>query len=289
MPVVAGALMPRLRSEVEAGQSPSAQADRPAFDVVSVKPLPPGDRKVGGGFQPGGRFVSVGPLLGLISFAYNLPGFGNPSARLTGVPDWARSRDSAYAIEATGVFPDGLSDEARRDRERLMLQALLADRFKLVIHREVKELAVYALVVAKGGPKLQKADIEEKDCPDRDATPAPDPKTLCHALLGGAGRGFYARAVPIAELANGFENYTGDRPLVDKTGIDGLYHIETTPFIPPGIVPSFAPGAKAEDGTPLEDVPTMFEVFERLGLKMEPEKDNVDVYVIDHIEKPSQN
>ena len=57
-----------------------------------------------------------------------------------------------------------------------MLQALLAERFKLVIHREMKEMPVYALVVAKGGPKLQKADIEEKDCPDSSATPAPDPR-----------------------------------------------------------------------------------------------------------------
>ena len=89
-------------------QSPSAQADRPAFEVTSVKPLPPGDRNFRFGFQPGGRFVSNVPLQFAISFAYNLP--FNPSGRLTGGPDWIRSQDAAYDIEATGVFPDGLSD-----------------------------------------------------------------------------------------------------------------------------------------------------------------------------------
>jgi uncharacterized protein (TIGR03435 family) len=168
-----------------------------------------------------------------------------------------------------------------------MVQALLADRFKLVIHREVKELPVYALVVAKGGPKLQKAGIEEKDCPDSSAAPPPDPLTLCHSLGGGRGSGIHARAVSVSELASGVENYT-DRPLVDKTGIAGLYHIETTPWLPMQTGPPPAPGA-TQDGIPVAELPTIFEVLERLGLKLEPEKDNVDVYVIDHVEKPSEN
>ncbi len=276
----------RLRAQTPTGQSPSAQADRPVFEVTSVKPLPPGGRTFRFGFQPGGRFVSTVPLQAAISFAYNLP--FNTSPRLTGGPDWIRSQDAAFDIEATAVFPNGLSEEARMDRERVMVQALLADRFKLVIHREVKELPVYALVVAKGGAKFQRADIEEKDCPDRAATPPPDPKTVCHELGGGRGRGIHARAVSISELANGLENYT-DRPLVDKTGLKGLYHIQTTPWLPMQVVPPPAPGAKGEDGTYLADLPTIFEVLERLGLKMDPQKAKVDVYVIDRVERPSEN
>ncbi len=269
------------------GQSPSAQTDRPKFDVTSVKPVSTGDRNFQFGFQSGGRFVSYDPLQAVISFAYNLP--FNLSPRLTGGPDWIRSQETRYEIEATGTFPDGLTDEVRVDRERLMVQALLADRFKLVIHREAKEMPTYALVVAKGGPKLQKANIEEKDCPNSSATPPPDPTTLCHVFAGGRGRGIHARAVSISELADGLENYM-DRPLVDKTGIKGLYHIETTPWLPmQNLVRSPAQGAKDESGTLFEDLPTIFDVLEKLGLRLEPGKDKVDVYVIDHIEQPSPN
>jgi uncharacterized protein (TIGR03435 family) len=274
-------IVPLLRA-----QSSQATADRPAFEVASVKPLAQGNRNFRFGFQPGGRFVSTVPLQAAISFAYDLP--FNLSPRLTGGPDWIRSQDAAYDIEATGVFPDGLSDKARTDRERLMVQALLADRFKLAIHRETKEMPVYGLAVAKGGPKLQKADIDEKGCPDSSASPPPDPTTLCHSLAGGRGRGIHARAVTISELVSGMQNWT-DRPLVDKTGIKGLYHIETTGWLPMQVGPPPAPGAKAEDGSDQSDLPTIFDVFEKLGLKMKPQKDKVDTYVIDHIERPSEN
>jgi uncharacterized protein (TIGR03435 family) len=274
-------------TQVQARQSPSAQKDRPAFEIISIKPLVPGDRNVRFGFQAGGRFVSTEPLQYVISFAYKLP-FNPFSGRLAAIPEWIRSQEGAYYIEATGVFPDGLSDQARLDRERLMVQSLLAERFKLAIHHEIKEMPVYRVAAAKGGPKLQKADIEEKDCPNPSATPPPDAQTLCHISLGGIGRGIHARAISISDLANYVENWT-DRPLVDKTRITGLYHIETSPWLPPFVSPPPAPGARGEDGTLIADLPTIFEVFERLGLKLEPEKDKVDVYVIDHIGKPSEN
>jgi uncharacterized protein (TIGR03435 family) len=169
-----------------------------------------------------------------------------------------------------------------------MLRTLLADRFKLAIHRETKDIPVYALVVAKDGPKLQEADIDEKDCPDPFAAPSPAPNGLCHDISGGRGRGLHGRAVDMSDLVRTVENYT-DRPLVDKTGIKGLYRIETTSWLPLQPGPPPAPGAKAEDGTELADVPTIFEVFERLGLKLELQKGLADVYVIDHVERPSAN
>jgi len=92
----------------------------------------------------------------------------------------------------------------------------------------------------------------------------------------------------MSDLASFVENWT-DRPLVDKTGIKGLYHMETTGWLPMQPGPPPAPGAKAEDGTKVEDLPTIFTVFKRLGLKMESQKGRVDVYVIDHVEKPSEN
>ena len=173
-----------------------------------------------------------------------------------------------------------------------MVQTLLADRFHLTIHRQTKIMPVYALVVGKGGPKLQPADIAEKDCPESSAPPptptfaAPD---TCHSFAGGQGRGLHGRAVDMADLVSYVENWTG-RPFLDKTGIQGLYHIETKGWLPMQLLSQPpAPGTKAEDGSDMADLPTLFQVFEQLGLKMEARSDKADVYVVDRIEKPSEN
>jgi uncharacterized protein (TIGR03435 family) len=96
-----------------------------------------------------------------------------------------------------------------------MLQALLAERFKLVIHREVKETTIYVLVVGRGGPKLRKSDLEEKDCPMQPMTPIANVNetVTCHQFHGGRGRGVHGRAVDISDLAAYMEVWT-DRPLV---------------------------------------------------------------------------
>jgi len=92
----------------------------------------------------------------------------------------------------------------------------------------------------------------------------------------------------MSDLVNWVQSWT-DRPLIDQTGIEGLYHIETEPWQPMELTSSSpAPGTK-QDGVDLADLPTIFTVFERLGLKMEPQKGRVDMYVIDHIEKPAEN
>jgi len=284
-PIVIGLMnAPRIR-----GQSQPTEAV--AFEAASVKPHAPGDNRFKlPEFLPGGRFVSSAPLRIVIATAYNLP--FNLSVRLSGGPDWLTKPDSVFDIEATagpGGIPPGLTVKARNDRVKLMLRALLADRFKLAIHRETKEIPVYALVVGKGGPKLQKADIEEKDCPESAPATAPGtPNTACHTFMGGRGRGLHSRAVDMSDLASFVENWT-DRPLLDKTGIKGLFHIETSGWLPMEPGPPPAPGAKSEDGSEMADLPTLFGVFEQLGLKMESQRDRVDVYVIDHVARPSEN
>jgi uncharacterized protein (TIGR03435 family) len=262
-------------------------ATNPTFEVASVKPHVGGfDRNtlVPPTVLPGGRFVSRFPLSILISYAYKVP--FNQGPRMMGIPDWAQGQ-GIYDIEAKGAMPPGLSIQARNDRVRAMVQALLVDRFKLVIRRESKQMPVYALVVAKRGPKLQLADIDEKDCPEASlntlgpvsaSTPIPN---VCHAVSGGMGRGLHARAANISDLAAYVENWT-DRPLLDKTGIKGLFRFETKGWQPMG--PSVDTGSPA-----LADRPTVFQIFEDLGLRMEAQKGIVEVYVIDHIEKPSEN
>ncbi len=136
-------------------------------------------------FLPGGRFVATGvPLRIVIAVAYNV---GFQSTRLSGGPGWIMSGDGIYDIEAKaapGVIPDGLPSKARSEKMRAMLQALLADRFKLKIRSETKELPVYAMTVAKNGPKLEKAKIEEKDCPEPGSS-----GIACHSLIGGRDAG----------------------------------------------------------------------------------------------------
>ncbi len=278
---VLAATVPVVIGLFDVSQVRAQSAQNPTFDVVSVK-LHAGvvDRNtlVPPTVLPGGRFVSRFPLAMLISFAYE-------NARMTGVPDWTKTPQAVYDVEATGTMPPGLSMQARNDRVRAMVRALLLDRFKLVIHRESKEMPVYALLVAKGGPKLQRADIDEKDCPEASrnalgpqstSTPMPDE---CHVFSGGVGRGLHARAANMSDLASFVGNWT-DRPLLDKTGIQGLYRFETK-----GYLPMDAMTARSD----VPDAPTVFEMFESLGLRMEPQKGVVEVYVIDHIEKPSEN
>jgi bla regulator protein blaR1 len=272
----------------DVSQVRAQSAEDPTFEVASVKLHVGGvDRNtlVPPTALPGGRFVSRFPLPLLISWAYRLP--FNPSARVTGIPDWVRGLGAIYDVEATSEMPPGLSVQAQDDRVRAMVRAMLVDRFKLVIHRESKEMPVYALVVAKGGPKLLPAEIDEKDCPEAtlaplgpisSSTPVPE---VCHAVSGGAGRGLHAKAVTISDLAAFVENWT-DRPLLDKTGIRGLYRFDQTKgFLPMNATP--------DPSGPLADEPTVFEMFEALGLKMVPQKGMVDVYVIEHLEKPSAN
>ena len=277
--------------------APAVQAQSPAasvtFEAASVKQLknPTRTDLRFPAFLPGGKFSATAPLINTIGAAYGLP--FNIGPRLSGGPAWIRSEDGVYHIEAVtgkGAVPDGLPASVRTARMRAALQGLLADRFHLVIRRETREMPIYALLVGKGGPKLQQADIAEKDCPD--VTPGPnvrpgDPVVACHVFLGGQGRGLHARAADMGDLASFVENWSG-RPLLDKTGIQGLYRIETQGWLPMQAGPP-ATDAKSESGLAYADLPTLFQVMEGLGLKMEAQTDKVDVFVIDHIERPTEN
>jgi bla regulator protein BlaR1 len=273
---------------VDVSQVHAQSAENPTFEAATVKPHVGGrDRNtlVPPTALPGGRFVSRFPLMILVSYAYRIPLNAGANGRLTGIPNWVQGT-TIYDVEATSAMPPGLSVQARDDRVRAMVQALLVDRFKLVMRREPKEMPVYALIVAKGGPKLQHADIDEKDCPEATlaplgpqtaSTPMPD---VCHAFSGGMGRGLHARAATITDLAAFVGGWT-DRPLQDKTGIQGLYRFDQTK----GFLAMNAP--PPDPTSPLADEPTVSEMFAGLGLKMEPQQGVADVWVIEHMEKPS--
>jgi uncharacterized protein (TIGR03435 family) len=207
--------------------------------------------------------------------------------RLTGGPDWLRSeRFDIEATPAAGAIPTGTSSKIHDQMVKQMLQSLLAERFKLAVHRETKEMPVYAALVGKNGPKLTKSKLEEKDCVPPSGVP--EIGISCHSFNGGRGRGMHGEAVDLADLVTFASGWT-DRPLVDKTGIQGLFNIQTDGWQVMQTGPAPASDTKGEDGKLLVDEPTIFEIFERLGLTLEPQKGNVDVLVIEHVEKPDAN
>jgi uncharacterized protein (TIGR03435 family) len=255
-----------------------------AFEVASVKPHNPEDRQLGlPRFLPGGRLTAVGvPLQIDIAVAYNLPFQGT---QLSGGPEWIRSMEGLYDIEAKAgeAALKGLSAKERGEKMRLMFQALLVERFKLVVRRETKEQPVYVLTVAKNGPRLQKSKVEEKDCED--------PASQCHWGGAGQGRGIHMKASNMADLVISLGNFT-DRPLIDQTGLSGLYDIDTEGWVPMRGRPAPPPGTEpSAESIALADPtrPTLFMILDKLGLKMEGSKAPVDLFVIDHVERPSGN
>jgi uncharacterized protein (TIGR03435 family) len=254
------------------------------FEVASVKQNKSGDRRMGLQFQAGKLQVLNLPLHIIIGTAYDVPFFNLQASRITGGPDWTRS--DRFDIEGKlPALPEGLTAREREQKVHEMLRALLADRFKLSVRKETKEMPVYAIVAGKNGPKFKAASIGEKDCV------ADDPQQsdkMCHIFNGGQGRGLHGNAVDMEDLALFVANWT-DRPLVNRTGIKGLYKIETDGWA--AIAPQQAPAAdaKGEDGKLLADRLSIFEVFEKLGLKLEPQRAPIDTYTIERVEHPSEN
>ncbi len=246
-----------------------------AFDVASVKPHSASDaRGQQLQFLPGGRLVIRNMPLGLIvARAYDVP-IPLASSRISGPATWPRAQGERYDIEASGAIPPGASPKAQDDTMRQMLRGLLADRFKLQVHRGPAEQPGYALVVAKGGPKVQKSKTQENECGDA----ALRPEERCHLFSGGQGRGLHGAAVSIADVALFVQNFTV-LPMVDKTGLMDLYNIQTDGWAP------MQPSTTAPDTAPVSQ--TLFDVFDRLGLRMESQRVVVDMLVIDYVEAPT--
>jgi uncharacterized protein (TIGR03435 family) len=172
---------------------------------------------------------------------------------------------------------------------KLMLQALLEERFQLSVRRESKEQPVYALVVGKGGPKLERSKFQEPNC-NEEIGPKLISNPACHWLDGGQDGGLHGGSVTIAQVVGAAQNWT-DRPLLDTTGITGFYDIQTEGWAPMRVtLPSPDAAQHGDDASVnISDRPTLFNVFEKLGLRMESQRAVVEMFVIDHVEKPGEN
>ncbi len=264
------------------------QTTTPAFDVASVKPNKSGDRGTMVQFAPGGRFVvKNGTLKLLIELAYDVRDF-----QITGGPSWINS--DKYDIEATGAetaHKEGKeeTEEERKadlDRHRQMIQSLLADRFKLKLHKESKETQIYALVVAKGGLKIKELPHEAPPAEPQAMPDKPDPAHPPRGMMRMGPGELTAHGGKIGFLTDALSNVTG-RKVVDETGLKGDYDFDLkwTPDEVHG--PGDAGGAGSSGDSSGPSVFTALQ--EQLGLKLESKKGRVDLLVIDQAEKASQN
>jgi uncharacterized protein (TIGR03435 family) len=280
--VLAGLITaPRLEA-----QSAIATADQPKFDVASVKPHKSGDLGQNGNLgQAGGRVVLTNlTLRSLIGAAYGLPGGPFFRDAEQGTPSWADSEHFDIEAEAEG--------NPSRDEKLLMLQSLLADRFKLAAHHETRQLPVFKFTVAKAGkmgPQLQlHTDASKCFDPALGGTITSGPNDPLPMPCGNFRTGFYGPTIRTAGgnvtlqvLAKALSYLPGvDRSVVDDTGITEHFDIRLE-----WGVPQTSP-AESEAGGP----PSISTALQgQLGLKLVSTTGPVDVLVIDHVEEPSPN
>jgi bla regulator protein blaR1 len=259
-----------------------ADTTKLTFEVASVKPHKSDDQRVTMVAQPGGRFTATNITLPfLIRTAYRLQ-----DDQISGGPDWlASDRFDIVAKAEDSVPPTQLLS---------MIQTLLADRFKLALHHDTKELPIYALVLARSdgtlGSQLRRNDCVRDDT--RRPTPPPDATQPppCGSISNGFGR-LTLRGTPLAQVLQ-FLSPAVNRVVVDRTGLIGNFDLDLTWM--PNNLPQRAPGTPADQPIRVNGVdvdpngPSIFTaVQEQLGLKLESTKGPVDVLVIDHVEQPA--
>jgi uncharacterized protein (TIGR03435 family) len=242
------------------GQS---QARDLRFDAVSIKPHQGSSNGGSIGWQPGGRWVQVNSTIGgLIRSAYPT------KVDLQAAPSWVDSEQ--FDVEARAAF------DPNPDDRRALLRQLLAERLHFSAHYESLDRPVYRLVLAREGrvdPRLRRIDI---DCsmyrPDRGAAAgnATGAVPCRFSLSGGTSLTMVSSGQTMQSFGDTISNLAG-RPIVDKTGLSGYY-------------------AFTVEGLGFDDNQSIFTALqEQLGLKLDSGRAPVDVLVIDHIEKPTED
>jgi uncharacterized protein (TIGR03435 family) len=283
-------------------QSP-APPDELKFDVVSVKPDtlgPTGPTMFQ--IQPGGRFTATNVAVTmLINQAYRIQSF-----QLTGAPSWA----STERFDISAKAPDGVNLQTAPSPDpkappgpvQLMLRAMLADRFKLKLHTESREMPAYDLVIARPDGKLGPGLVRSStDCAaeaaaarargDAPAMPAFGTPMRCGMRMGPGQ--LSAGSALLAQFVATISQQVG-RTVVDRTGLTGNFDINLT--FTPDRLPQRPAGAPADGPFNINGVaidpngPTLFTAIqEQLGLKLESSKTNMDVLTVDSLEHPTED
>ena len=253
------------------GQSQSATPL--AFEVVSIKPhpvpvgslvmrLPSGPPKTAGN-----RFSDrMTTLTNLIMDAYGVQAY-----QISGLPRWGQVPDGDhFDIEARS---EGIPTT---DQLRQMLQNLLAERFQLKLHREMKELPVYALVAGKNGPKFREIGPEAPE-PDKSA-PRQEGEAVPKST-SGPSRVMRGTVAQLIWLLSGVV----DRPVIDRTGLAGRYEFPELDWR------GFGRERRGLQPDSQDSLSVFAAIQRELGLKLEPRKDSVETLAIDRAEKPTGN
>jgi uncharacterized protein (TIGR03435 family) len=283
-PIVFGLVsLPLVRAQLLHANGPL-----PSFEVVSIKPSQPDSRNESVGVRAGSFVAENAPLKDIVEFAYNIAS----DDELPGAPAWIGVEK--YDIdtkedEATLQRLKPLPLYEQMDQVRLMVQSLLAERFQLRVSTQTKEMPVYALIVAKGGPKLKTVPVQPSD--SNDGKPAGP-----HFTGVKMGKGLaVANYAPISLLVGLLSRQPelGGRTVLDETGLKGNFdwNLKWQPQNLAGISGGPAGAPPGADAAPPDTAgPSLFTALEeQLGLKLTSTKGPVEVLVIDHVEKPSPN
>jgi uncharacterized protein (TIGR03435 family) len=231
-----------------------------AFDVASVKPANPGSRVASLEMLPGGTLKAVNvSLRALVKKAYSVRDF-----QIAEAPSWFDSQRYDISAKAEGAAGD--------KQLELMLQSLLADRFKLKLRRETRDMQVYIITIGKSGVKLRE-------------TAPPDDGGTAGVRIRGVGRltGIKGTIRQLAEALSDLRlngSTILDRPVIDGTGLAGVYDFAL----------EWTPDFGSSDGAVDRLGPSIFTAIqEQLGLKLDRRSAPVEVLIIEHVEKASEN
>jgi uncharacterized protein (TIGR03435 family) len=257
----------------------SSEASPLSFDVASIK-ISHGTPNLHFTPTPGALHVTSITIKDLIEVAYEIK-----DPQLVGAPDWVNSERcdiDAKLDDAIAQAEAKLTPAQQTSRLHLRLQSLLADRFKLKISHVTKDLPIFALVVAKGGPKFSPADPTPPVAGSKD--PQAPPGRMAQGPMPGGQWLLMMNGAPMSQFLLGFgsRSETAGHYIVDETGLTGTYTFKLH-WSPANL--SDAPAESSDPG----DVSIFTALQEQLGLKLESRKGPVPAIVIDHIEQPTEN